>query len=173
MVQLQAVVQGFSCDLYLQANMAAPATRYYEHQGFVQTATNMPSQLPETLSNWWKQGKKEEEAKSPFVYFVTDEENINDARRRKVDPEAPEVRAEFMHLLKLEGLMKLMGSSLDVAEVSLVQHCLPPNCRGNTPFLKTPFSDTATCFNSSTKDLPLLDHQWLKFNKQEIMLYKS
>ena len=78
------------------------------------------------------------------MYFVTNEENIADAIRREVDPEAPEVRAEFMHLLKLEGLLKLTGSSLDVAEVSLVEHCLPPNCRGNIPFLKIPFSDTAT-----------------------------
>ena len=98
------------------------------------------------------------------MYFVTDEELIADAINRKVDPEAPEVRAEFMHLLKLEGLMKLTGSSDDVAEVSLVKHCLPPNCRDSTPFLSFPFSDTASQLNSATKNLPLLDHLWFKFN---------
>ena len=144
LVQLQAVAQGFSCDLYLQTNMAAPAAKYYEHRGFVQKATNNLSHLPETLQTFWKQSKTEEKAKPPYVFFVTDEKNIADAKRRVVGPEAPEVRAEFMHLLKLEGLLKLTVSSLDVAEVSLVEHCLPPNCRGNSTFLQFPFSDTKT-----------------------------
>ena len=149
-VQLQAVAQGFSCNLYLQANISTTAARYYEHWGFVKTTTNTISHLPETLQTFWKKAKKEKSAtteegtKSPFVYFVTDEENIADARSRDVNPEAPEGRAEFMHLLKLEGLLKLTGSSLDVVEVSLVEHCLPSNCRDSTPFLQFPFSDNAS-----------------------------
>jgi len=39
-VQLQAVAQGYKSDLYLQANMGTLAASYYQHHGFILTATN-------------------------------------------------------------------------------------------------------------------------------------
>ena len=51
------------------------------------------------------------------MYFVTNKKLIGDAISKEVDADAPKVRAEFMHLLKLEGLLKLTGSSDDVKEV--------------------------------------------------------
>ena len=162
MVQLQAVAQGFSCDLYLQANKAAPAFSYYQHRGFVPTATNDPKHLPATLFTMYQKSLKEQNANNPFVYFATDAELIADAKSRRVDPEAPEVRAEFLHLLKLEGLLKLTGSSDDVKDVYLVEQCLP-KCSEDTAFLQFPFSDTGLRLNSASKELLLLDHPWFKF----------
>ena len=90
MVLLQAVVQGYSCDLYLQSNMSTAAAKYYHHRGFVVTETNDPKMLPETLFTWYKQSK-DKDATTPFVYFVTTEELENDAMRNKEDPQAPAV----------------------------------------------------------------------------------
>ena len=90
MVQLQAVAQGYKCDLYLQANMATRAAEYYQHQGFVTTDTNEAKHLPETLLTWCKQAKLEKST-TPFVYFVTDEVLIQDAICNKTDPDAPKI----------------------------------------------------------------------------------
>ena len=70
-----------------------------------------------------------------------------------------------MHLLKLDGLLKLTGNSPDVNDVELVEHCLPKS-RADAAFLKFPFSDTAPCFNKATTDLFLLNHIWFKFKDQ-------
>jgi len=88
-VQLLAVAQGYSCNLYLQSNMATPAASYYEHRGFVKTDSNEAMHLPETLFTWCQQAKKEN-ASTPFVYFVTDDNMIQDAKRNGADPDAPE-----------------------------------------------------------------------------------
>ena len=133
MVQLQAVAQGYSPNLYLQANMSTIAFEYYQHRGFVLAESNDPKLMPETLWNWSQQAKDEKE-KNPYVYFVTDKELINDAKSRNEDPDAPEVQAKFMHLLKLKGLLKMTGNSGDVKKVYLEEHCLP-KCSENTPFL--------------------------------------
>jgi hypothetical protein len=160
-VQLQAVAQGFSSGLYLQANMGTIAASYYQHCGFMSTATNDPSHLPGTLLDWYQQTKLEKSS-TPYVYFVTDNELIADALHRKENPDAPKVSATFMHLLKLEGLLKLTGNSGDVKEVYLVKRCLP-KCKDTTPFLQFPFSDTGHRMNTATTDLFLLDHTWFKF----------
>src|SRR5687768_16762873 len=88
-VQLLAVAQGYSCNLYLQSNMATTAASYYKHRGFVKTDSNEAQHLPETLSTWCQQAKKEK-ASTLFVYFVTDKELIEDARHSNADPDAPE-----------------------------------------------------------------------------------
>ena len=90
MVQLQAVVQGYSCNLYLQSNMSTAAAKYYQHCGFVVPKANDPKLLPATLFTWYKQAK-DKDASSPFVYFVTTEELENDAKQSNQDPKAPEV----------------------------------------------------------------------------------
>src|SRR5687768_3062492 len=78
-VQLSAVAQGYSCNLYLQSNIATTAARYYQYRGFVKTDSNEAKHLPETLITWCQQSKKEK-ASTPFVYFVTDEDLIQDIR---------------------------------------------------------------------------------------------
>ena len=78
MVQLQAVAHGYSPNLYLQANMATTAAVYYQHRGFVKTDTNESLHLPPHLLSWCEQAKNEK-ATTPFVYFVTDAELIQDA----------------------------------------------------------------------------------------------
>ena len=78
---------------------------------------------------------------SPFVYFVTNEQLISDAIQSNKDPNAPETQATFMHLLKLEGLLKMTGTSEDVNDVLLVEHCLL-DTNHNAGFLQFPFSDT-------------------------------
>src|SRR5687768_14474703 len=117
-VQLAAVAQGFSSDLYLQANMGTIAANYYQHRGFILTQTNKPIHLPETLWTWYQQTRNEKST-TPYVYFVTDDKLIADAINRNENPEAPEVQATFMHLLKLEGLLKMTGNLQDVNEVYL------------------------------------------------------
>src|SRR5688500_12781786 len=67
-----------------------------------------------------------------------------------------------MHLLKLEGLLKMTGNSKDVNEVYLVEHCIP-KCKSDTAFLQFSFLDTGLCMNTATIDLFLLDHIWFKF----------
>src|SRR5687768_10967209 len=160
-VQLQAVLQGYSSDLYLQANMGTIAASYYQHRGFILTQTNDLKHLPETLWTWYQQTKNEK-LTTPYVYFVTDDKLIADAINRKENPDAPEVRATFMHLLKLEGLLKMTGNSRDVNKVYLVEHCLPKS-RSDTAFLQFPFLDTGHCMNTATTDMFLLDHIWFKF----------
>src|SRR5919107_5203916 len=162
-VQLLAVAQGFSCNLYLQSNMATTAASYYEHRGFVKADSNEIMHLPETLAIWCQQAKKEN-ASTPFVYFVTDDDMIQDAIRDGADPDAPENRAKFMHLLKLEGLLKLTGNSPDVMNPTAVQHCLPDR-KDSTDFLRFPFSDTGLQLNLACTDLFLFDHLWFKFKE--------
>src|SRR5687768_9285965 len=48
-VQLLAVAQGYSCNLYLQLNMATTAASYYKHKGFVKTDSNDAMHIPEML----------------------------------------------------------------------------------------------------------------------------
>ena len=67
-----------------------------------------------------------------------------------------------MHLMKLEGLLKVTGTSGDVNEVYLVENCFP-KCSDSTLFLQFPFSDTGQHINSASTDLFLLDHNWFKF----------
>ena len=67
-----------------------------------------------------------------------------------------------MHLLKLEGLLKLTGSSKDVKKKSSVEHCVPPITEA---FLRFPFLDTGGCLNEASTDLFLLDHLWFKFQE--------
>src|SRR6476620_3429127 len=119
MVQLQAVAQGYSSNLYLQANMATTAAVYYQHWGFVKTDTNEPKHLPNHLLRLCEQAKNEK-ATSPFVFFVTDADQRQDAIQNKTDPNSPEVQARFMHLLKLEGLLKLTGNAKDAKEACLI-----------------------------------------------------
>ena len=90
LVQLQAVAQGYSSNLYLQANMGTIAASYYQHCGFILTQTNNPTHLPETLWTWYQQTKNEKST-TPYVYFVTDDKLIADAINQKENPDAPEV----------------------------------------------------------------------------------
>ena len=122
---------------------------------------NESKHLPQHLLSWCEQAKNEK-ATTPFVYFVTDAELIQDAIRSKDDPNDPEVQARFMHLLKLEGLLKLTGNAADVKESHLVKHCLP-KCDEGTAFLQFPFSETAVRMNAVSSGLLLLDHIWFKF----------
>src|SRR5688572_26456969 len=69
-----------------------------------------------------------------------------------------------MHLLKLEGLLKLTGNSADVQNPMAVQHCLP-NPKVSMDFLRFPFSDTGIQLNSACQDLFLFDHLWFKFKE--------
>ena len=66
MVQLQAVAQGYSPNLYLQANMSTIAFDYYQHWVFVLAESNDPKLMPETLLNW-RQQAKDEMTKNPYV----------------------------------------------------------------------------------------------------------
>lgn len=141
--------------------MATTAAVYYQHQGFVKTDTNDPLHLPQLLLKWCEQAKNEK-ATTLFVYFVTDAELIKDAICNKKDPNSPEVQARFMHLLKLEGLLKLTGSAKEVKAAHLVKHCLP-ECSNDTAFLQFPFSDTGVRMNAVSARLFLLDHIWFKF----------
>lgn len=68
---------------------------------------------------------KKDKAYTPFVYFVTNEELIKDARCDGTDLDAPEVWAKFLHLLKLEGLLKMTENPADVKNPNAVQHCIP------------------------------------------------
>ena len=67
-----------------------------------------------------------------------------------------------MHLLKLEGFLKLTGSSFDVKKKSSVEHCIPPITEA---FLRFPFLDTGQRLNEASTDLFLLDHLWFKFQE--------
>ena len=128
--------------------MSTNAFEYYQHQGFVLAESNDPKCMPETLWNWSQQAKDEKE-KNPYVYFVTDKELINDAKSRNKDPDAPEVQAQLMHLMKLEGLLKVTGTSGDINEVYLVETCLP-KCSEDTLFLQFPFPDTGQRINTAS-----------------------
>src|SRR5688572_24625823 len=89
-VQFQAVLQEYSCNLYLQSNIATTVARYYQHQGFVEMDSNNSRYLPETLITWCQQVKKKKTI-TPFVYFATDEELIQDTICNKENPDAPEI----------------------------------------------------------------------------------
>ena len=56
---------------------------------------------------------------------MTTEELINDAKCNNLDPNAAEVRATFMHLFWLDGILKLTVTSADVGTKESIQYCLP------------------------------------------------
>ena len=59
LVQMQAIAQGFSPDLYLQANKSVEAAQFYEHQGFVMMEENNPKLLPESLFRFYSESKED------------------------------------------------------------------------------------------------------------------
>jgi len=48
---------------------------------------------------------KKQDTSTPFVYFVTTDKLVADAISNNEDPNVPETKAKFMHLLKLEGFL--------------------------------------------------------------------
>lgn len=152
--------------------MSTSVAEYYQHWGFVKTDSNELKYLPEIMSTWYQQAKKEE-ASTPFVYFVFNEELVQDALCNKENPDAPEVQDKFMFLLKLECFLKVAGNSADVKNPMAVQHCLP-NPKDSSGFLQFPFSDTrlqlnSACsqLNSACSQLFLFDHLWFKFKESK------
>jgi len=117
--------------------------------------------LPDTLEQWHSQAKLDNPT-IPFVYFVTDEQNENNARKRDENPYAPEVRATFLHLLILTGLLKMNAASDDVKNQATIHQCVPSGS-GNEVMLTFPFPDTGVHINDATSDLFLFDHPWFKF----------
>ena len=75
---MQAVAQGFTSEVYLQANKSTEAAQFYQHRGFVMMKENDPKLLPETL-NWFYSQAKEDNVAAPFLYFVTNKQQIQDA----------------------------------------------------------------------------------------------
>ena len=74
MVQLQAVSQGFSTNMYVQANMSTEACVFYKNRGFVKTADNNPKEmLPSRFYTFYKTAQTNLTA-YPYIHFVTDEE---------------------------------------------------------------------------------------------------
>src|SRR5687768_917639 len=76
-----------------------------------------------------------------------------------------------MHLLKLEGLLKLTGNSADVKNPMSVQHYLP-DLKVSKDFLQFPFSDTGIQLNSAGQDLFLLIICGSSSKKESTMLYR-
>ena len=110
MVQMQAVAQGFSSEIYLQANKSTEAAQFYLHRGFVMMKENDPKLLPETLNRLYFQSKDDNVA-APFLYFVTNEQQIQDAIQNQEDPNAPEIQRQCLHLHVLKGLLTHLRSS--------------------------------------------------------------
>lgn len=123
-VQLQAVAQGFSTNLYLQANMSTKTVVYYKICGFKMAERNDPTLVPDSIQYWLSKSKDKNEI-TPFVYFVTTAELGKDALEKKEDPNAAEICSKFLHLNHLEGLLKIMGTSKDVNEKEAIECCLP------------------------------------------------
>ena len=90
-VQMQAVVQGYSPDIYLQANKSAEAAQYYQHRRFVMMQENSPKLLPESLYYLYSQSS-DDLSSSSYLYFVTNEQLMEDAIRNNEDPNSPEVK---------------------------------------------------------------------------------
>ena len=163
MVQMQAVAQGYSPDIYLQANKSTEAAQYYLHWNFVRMAKNEPNQLPETLNRYYSQSKEDNDA-GPYLYFVTNEQLRQDAIHNKEDPDAPETIRQHLHLHVLRGLLKSTGIAEDVkSSDGQVQKCLPIDKDKTGLFLKFPFSELKQELDNAMADLLILDHQWFKF----------
>ena len=167
MVQMQAVAQGFSSDIYLQANKSTEAAQFYLHRGFVMMEENDPKLLPETLNRFYFECK-DDNVTVPFLYFVTNEQQIQDAIQNQEDPNAPEIQRQCLHLHVLKGLLTITGVSSDVnASKGQAQNCVPEDTTGSTVFLNFPFSELKQSLNNATKDLLFLHHPWFKYKNSK------
>ena len=165
MVQSQAVAQGYSPDIYLQANKSAEAAQYYIHCGFVMMEENKPTELPETLFRFYSESSSNN-LLIPYVYFVTTEQLRQDSLRNQEDPDAPENVRQRLHLHVLKGLLKMTGISPDVKTGDgQIQKCIPDEHGNSSIFLQFPFSELKQEMNIPTDNLFLFEHFWFKFKE--------
>jgi len=167
LLQVANTAQGWSPNMFLQANFSEGAVKFYNNRGFVWADSNEIKELPPLMQSVAKISSaltvNDVNDKKGFIYFVTtkqqeDELDSNEAFDTKEKKE--ERKQQFLFLLRLDGKLiltnPLLNGALKKTENGLnLLEFIP---RGGDPtqeqiFINFPFTVESSLLDESVKDL--------------------
>ena len=139
----QASSGGCSTNIYLQANMGEPATRFYKNRGFVKAPRNDPTGLPLSLAKLVVDSAQGQYSNG-YIYFVSDEQN-RERTNLEQDPSSC-----YLHLFILIDKIRQRGESS--FKQPIIQPLVPPLTVDDL-MTELPFHESARVIDEAMNDL--------------------
>ena len=166
-----------STDVYLQANQAAAAVKFYTAVGFKKCPTNTIESLPVD----WHDRVNQDNIQDFYLKFIDNETNMREAKLRASERNEEVNPKEFLHLMKLDGPIKTLHypmwddqsqkmSQQDISHqvVQQILPLIPPN-DGDIMF-RFPYKDVGQRFDVSTADLKIFGNKLFHFADESYFL---